>query len=102
MTPEPTANDPKRAQARGFLGRLEPEIEALAQCVDRAEALMQRIQQTHELRAERLSAETAALRGGLYAEAAALRRELYQVRRLVDAIAFRFPPVITRNVSALD
>ncbi|PBC45070.1 hypothetical protein CJ179_30580 [Rhodococcus sp. ACS1] len=102
MTPEPTANDQKRSQPCGFLGQLEPEIEALAHCVDRAEALMQRIQRTHELRAERLSAETAALRGGLYTEAAALRRELYQVRRLVEAIAFRFPTVILRNVSALD
>ncbi|MDT2007143.1 hypothetical protein FXW78_26075 [Rhodococcus opacus] len=55
------------------------------------QALMQRIQQSHELRAERLSAEAAALGGELFDEAAALRRELYQVHRLVDAIVFRFP-----------
>ncbi|MDT2007916.1 hypothetical protein FXW78_33185 [Rhodococcus opacus] len=91
MTPGPTADDPDPAQARVLPGRLEPQIEALTRCIDRAEALMRRIQQTHELRAERLSAEAAALCGELFAEVAALRRELSQVHRLVDAIVFRFP-----------
>ena len=36
----------------------------------------------------------------LHAEAAALRAELYEVHRLVDAIVFRFPEVMTRDASA--
>nr|WP_271213030.1 hypothetical protein [Rhodococcus wratislaviensis] len=34
------------------------------------------------------------------AEATALRGELYEVHRLVEAIVFRFPAVMTRGESA--
>ncbi|MGV9861773.1 hypothetical protein [Rhodococcus koreensis] len=46
--------------------------------------------------ARRVNWLTDRLRG----EAAALRAELYEVHRLIDAIVFRFPEVMTRDASA--
>ncbi|MGW4340943.1 hypothetical protein ACWEK5_50595 [Rhodococcus koreensis] len=77
------------AQARIFLGQLDAEIDILAARIETAETLTEAARRAHRL-TDRLDAE-----------AAALRAELYEVHRLIDAIGFRFPEAMTRDASAL-
>ncbi|MDT2009481.1 hypothetical protein FXW78_46870 [Rhodococcus opacus] len=83
-------DDSDAAQARIFLDQLDAEIDVIMAAIETVDALAERARRAHRL--------TDRLR----AEAAALRAELYEVHRLVDAIVFRFPQVMTRDESALD
>ena len=83
------ADDSDAAQARIFLDQLDAEIDILSLRIETVESLTERARRAHRLTDR------------LHAEAAALRAELYEVHRLVDAIVFRFPDVMTRDASAL-
>ncbi|GAF45465.1 hypothetical protein RW1_022_00420 [Rhodococcus wratislaviensis NBRC 100605] len=82
--------DSDAAQARVFFDHLDAEIDIIAARIETVDALTEGARRPNRL--------TDRLR----TEAVALRAEPYEVHRLIDAIVFRFPEVMTRDVSALD
>ncbi|UZG60458.1 hypothetical protein [Rhodococcus opacus] len=88
MTCDAVAEDSDAAQARVFFDQLDAEIDIISARIETVEALTECARRANRL-TDRLRAEVAALRA-----------ELYEVHRLIDAIMLRFPEVMTRDASA--